>query len=151
MHTIITTTVKVAEKKITNKMNILKTLFALTLLSASQVFAEAKPYDEWEQQDKVQLATYTALAIMDYQQTSWAMKQKDAQGNYIYSEQNPLLGERPSDTRLAVAQLLTVGAMYYDIKYYDDEHRKFRWVMIAIKVAAVVHNNNVGLTFNKVW
>jgi hypothetical protein len=130
---------------------IMKSVVLMLCLFAGSVRAESKPYDEWEQQDKVQFATFTTLAVIDYQQTSWGMKQKDEQGNYLYSEANPLLGSRPSDTKLAVAQLIGVSYMYYDIKKYGDKHRTARWFLIALKAATVINNNHIGLTITKVF
>lgn len=129
---------------------LLKILLTFVLCCAT-AYADSKPYTEWDTQDKVQLTTYTVLSVMDYKQTSWALKQRDEQGNYIYHEANPLLGNRPSDGKLAAAQLLGVGVMYYDIKHNADEHRKLRWVVIFVKAAVVLHNDNIGITFNKAW
>lgn len=129
----------------------MKYIILLLCLLAGNVQAQSKTYSEWATEDKAQFATYTALAVMDYKQTSWAMKQKDSEGNFIYQESNPFLGNRPSDTKIAVAQLASVGLMYYDIKHYGEEHRKIRWALIVLKTAVVVHNNNLGVTFNKVW
>ena len=123
-------------------------ILLLCLLSS---YCHASDENHWSTQDKTQFATYTALSVIDYSQTSWAMKQKDSEGNYLYEEKNPLLGNRPSDEKIAIAQLLGIGVMYYDIEHYGDKHRKLRWVIIAIKTAVVIHNNSVGLTVSKVW
>lgn len=129
----------------------LKKLLLPIFLVCSTANAESKSYSEWDTQDKIQFNTYTALTIIDYKQTSWALKQKDDEGNFIYHESNPFLGNRPSDAKLATVQLASVAMMYYDTKHNGEKHRKLRWVLIAIKAATVLHNNNIGVTIGKSW
>ena len=129
----------------------IKNPILIILLFLLSGIARAESYSEWETEEKIQFTTFTALSIIDYSQTSWAMKQKDEQGNYLYTERNPFLGNRPSDAKLAAYQLVAIGGMYYTISEYGDKHRKLRWILIAVKAAAVIHNDRVGISIHKVW
>jgi hypothetical protein len=116
---------------------------------------EFKHYSEWDSEKKVEFIVYTGLVYTDYKMTKWALDQKDSRGNYIYYEENPLLGKRPSDEKILVFQLLSVASYYYltGLEYKDPKAQrildKFRYFAMGARVSVILYNDSLGISFSK--
>jgi len=126
----------------------------VAVLLPSVASAEFRHIDDWTKWEKAEFATYTALTYIDYRQTTWAVKQTYPDGRHVFNEANPLLGERPEDVEVTLLLLLGIGTYYYLI---GSSHKdpissvSARSIMMTARVAIILHNDNIGVRFNKVW
>ena len=130
--------------------------FVLSLLSTA-AHAESTIFKDWTVEQKVQFTTLTLLSGIDYAQTTWMTKQKVG-SKYTYHELNPLLGKRPTDFQVGIAQIAFIGFNYYLISKEKDMlpfARKIsentRWLMTGYKFSVVIYNQENGITFSKVF
>lgn len=115
---------------------------------------EFRHFSEWTPEQKAEFLLFTGVSYIDYSQTTWAMKQKDTDGNRIYYELNPILGKHPSNESVALLSVIAVGYYYYLIGIDSvDKNSSImgRTAMFSIKVAAVLHNDSVGISFSTAW
>jgi hypothetical protein len=129
------------------------TIIFLLALSTPAYAARLIHFNDWPIEEKLEFAAYAGLSLVDYQQTSWALRQKDSNGNYLYKEANPLLtvftGSRPSNEEMIAAQLLSLAGYYYMIA--TDQNKKYRYLTMGIKAAVVIQNDSVGISIKKVF
>lgn len=115
---------------------------------------EFRHFLEWNPEQKAEFLAFTGVSYIDYAQTTWAMKQKDANANRIYYELNPILGKHPSNESAAALSLVAVGYYYYLIgneSNYPNFSIMGRTAMFSIKVAAVLHNDSIGISVSTAW
>lgn len=126
----------------------------VAVLLPSVASAEFRHIDDWTKWQKVEFATYTALTYIDYRQTTWAVKQKHPNGTYLFDEVNPILGKRPDNIDVAVLLLASVATYYYLVGKSGENpvaSASARSIMMTARVAIILHNDSVGVNFNKVW
>lgn len=115
---------------------------------------EFRHFSEWSSEQKAEFLAFTGVSYIDYAQTTWAMKQRDANGNRIYYELNPILGKHPSKESIALLSVVAVGCYYY-LMGNDSMSPNYsimgRTAMFSIKVAAVLHNDSVGVSVSTAW
>jgi hypothetical protein len=133
----------------------MKTFFIvfLLLVSPSIESREFKHFNDWSKQEKIEFMIYTGLSFIDYQQTEWAMEQKDANGKFLYKESNPLstffTGKRPNNEEIIMAQLVGLSSYYLLIAMGCD--KKIRHSLMGMKVGVVAHNESIGISVTKVF
>ena len=127
--------------------------FLLLLCSPLGYCDEFKHFNEWNTEQKVVFSSFVGASIIDYKMTEYALSKKGLDGEYLYYEANPLLGKRPSDLQLGVAQLIGIGSFYYFIgKSPDNELTKaITYGILGIRLGVIIHNDSVGIGFNKVF
>ena len=130
--------------------------FVLSLLSTA-AHAESTIFKDWTTEQKVQFTSLTLASAIDFSQTTWMTKQKVG-SEYAYNELNPLLGKRPTDFQVGIAQIAFIGFNYYLISKEKDMlpfARKIsenaRWLMTGYKFSVVIYNQQNGITFSKVF
>jgi len=127
-------------------------IILLFLLSSSNCFADNfKHIGEWGTSKKLEFSTFVALSAIDYSQTSWALRQKDSKGEFLYYEVNPFYGKRPSNEELILGQLIAIGSYYWAIGgENDNSNSKFiRGLIMGTKIMVVLHNDSVGIRISK--
>ena len=111
-------------------------------------------FSEWTPEQKAEFFAFAGVSYVDYAQTTWAMKQRDANGNRLYYELNPILGKHPSKESVALLSVVAAGYYYYLIGS-DSINPNYsimgRTAMFSIKVAAVLHNDSIGISVSKAW
>ena len=111
-------------------------------------------FSEWTPEEKAEFLLFTGATYIDFSQTTWAMRQRDANGNSTYYEINPILGKHPSNESVAIMSILGVAYYYYLIGSESD-HRLFsiisRSSMFSVKAVAILHNDSVGISISKAW
>ena len=127
--------------------SISKVILLFLLFSSSCFAGEFKHFNEWETSEKAEFSAFVALSAIDYSQSTWAMRQKDSNGNPLYYEWNPLYGKRPSNEKIALGQLLGIAAYYCVI---GNQNPKFvRGIVLGVKLGVVLHNDSVGIGISK--
>lgn len=110
---------------------------SILLLLASISTAHA---DEWDGTDSALEVTYQVLAAVDWIQTRQIAK------NPSYWEQNPLLGNHPSVSKVNEYFALTGLAHYYIATQLSVHTRHiFQGASISIEVSVIAHNYAIGL------
>lgn len=119
----------------------------LLIISPVATAGEFRHFDDWTTAEKIEFLSYTGLVTIDYQQTKWAMRQKDAHGNRIYYEANPIFGKTPDDATFLAFQLLSVGLYYYMIG--EDHSKMQRGLAMGVRLGVVIHNDSIGAKISK--
>ena len=128
-------------------------IFMLLFCGVAQT-GEFRHFSDWTNKERAEFLVYAGLTYTDYRQTTWAIKQKNSDGNFKFVELNPILGKRPSNE--SVGALLTVGAIWYyylmgkDTKPHDTTD-KARIIFMSIRIAAVAHNDMIGISVSRAW
>jgi hypothetical protein len=96
----------------------------------------------WSTGDTVRELTFTALVVADWSQTSWQLKHRGI-------EQNPFLGERPSQGRLAL-YMLSTSMLHTGVAIILPRNWRDGWqyVSIGIESHTVYHNWRIGAQFS---
>lgn len=115
--------------------------------------AEFRHFNEWTNAEKTELAVYASLSYIDYRQTSWAMKQRNESGNYMFIEMNPLYGERPSDEKLMVGQLIGLVGYYWFIGNSNNlpQYHFAKGILLGAKLSVVIHHENIGISLSRAF
>ena len=128
----------------------MKYLVLLFLLFCGTAHAgEFRHFSEWTPEQKAEFLLFSGVSYIDYTQTIWAVKQKG-----LYYEINPILGKYPSNE--SVALLSVAGIAYYYFLIGNTEKSPFfsisgRTAMFSVKVAAILHNDSIGISVSKAW
>lgn len=120
----------------------------LFLLFSGNCFADNfKHFSKWETSDKIEFSAFVGLSAIDYAQTTWAVRQKDLNGNPLYNEANPFYGKRPSNDKVMLGQLIGVGMYYWAIGSQDNHpnSKLFRGIILGTKLAVILHNDAIGV------
>ena len=126
-------------------------LFVGGFLDGTYAGDEFRHFNDWSKQEKLAFTSFVALQAIDIKQTAWGLKQKRENGTWMYKEANPLYGNRPSTGKvLAIQAIATLGTYYVLGKAPKKARRRFYMAMIPLKLAVIVRNNHIGLTFSKV-
>ena len=126
-------------------------LFVGGFLDGAYEADEFRHFNDWSKQEKLAFTSFVALQAIDIKQTVWGLKQKRENGTWMFREANPVYGARPSTGKVvAIQAIATLGTYYVLGKAPKKARRKFFMVMIPIKLAVIVRNNHIGLTFSKV-
>ena len=122
------------------------------VLLASTSYAQSHLYDygpsviedkaidnSWTTEDTLWQSAFVGITLVDYAQTSWAMRRAD------YREANPVLGPRPSQERLNYSIGAAILAHTLISAYLDKPNRR-AWQIIGITIEswAVYHNYGTG-------
>jgi hypothetical protein len=94
--------------------------------------------DEWATTDKVLLGTYITLSAVDAAQTHWALR-------HGYHEENPLLGNDPSDARIIgtkVVSGLLIGSL---AEVCEPCRRTVLIIANVVEISVVAHNVKIGV------
>lgn len=92
----------------------------------------------WQPRDKALLAANFGCHAWDYRQTEWALEQGG------FREGNPLMGDSPSDEKLA-AQKAVAMAVVYGWGHFETEHRTAALAALLVPCLAVIgHNYSEG-------
>ena len=115
---------------------------------------EFRHFSDWTNKEKAEFLVYTGLTYTDYRQTTWAIKQKNSDWNFKFVELNPILGKRPSNE--SVGALLAAGAIWYyyligkDTEPFDTNDGA-RVIFMSVRIAAVAHNDMIGISVSRAW
>ena len=127
----------------------IKFFLLFLLFGTPAAAAEFRHFDSWTNKEKAEFITYGSLVYIDYKQSTWALKQRDANGNRLFREINPMFGKYPDDQELLVAQILSMGVYYYLVGNSYDPHT--RGTILGLRLAAVIHNDGMGARIYKVF
>lgn len=97
---------------------------------------------DWTEADANRQRLVLGTLYVDYKQT------KDIKNHKGMYETNPLLGRHPSDVRIRNYFLLAgVGhtALVYNMR--PDMRRKVQYATIALQLAVILHNKQIGLNY----
>lgn len=137
--------------KPTSKMKLL--IILLFSLFSNNILADNRSFKEWTPVEKLEFSLFAAATYIDYRQSSWAMKQQNADGTYIFYEGNPMYGKRPSSEKLMIGQALSLASYYYLIAEHGDNKAitLIRRSLLVAKIGITVHNDSIGVSVSKAW
>lgn len=125
----------------------------MLLVCGTAQAGEFRHFSDWTNKERAEFLVYAGLTYTDYRQTTWALKQKNSDGDFKFVELNPILGKRPSNG--SVGALLTVSAIcyYYLIGKDSNPHdtNKARVIFMSLRIAAVAHNDMIGISVSRAW
>lgn len=112
-------------------------IMALLLAIAAPVHAA----DPWSKSDITREAVYLVLHTIDWKQTRYASEHPDR-----FVEQNPILGERPSEKRIDTYFLTTALLHVSAVHFMPEKWRPaFQYFWIGVEVGAVSNNYRIGI------
>lgn len=116
------------------------------LLLLSPMIATAS--DKWGATDSVLLGANMVAYALDAQMTMRAQRVRNNAGEYVYAEQNALLGEHPDDGRIrdyfTASALLHAGISYALPHKYS---RAFQVAALSVSLYAIADNYRIGIRF----
>jgi hypothetical protein len=114
----------------------------MTAALAICVLLISLPAHAWTEDDTKRQLTFTTVSLIDFGQTL-NMTERYDEGYY---EQNKLLGEYPSKSKITTMGLAWIGGHYLVARWLSPE-RRYWWQMIGIggHSIAVVNNVHRGL------
>lgn len=102
---------------------------------------QANAADSWSKSDVAREVAYLTLHVVDWRQTLIASKDPGR-----YAEQNPILGEHPSENRIngyfLATALLHVGVTHVLPAKWRPA---FQYFWIGVEVVAIANNHKVGI------
>jgi hypothetical protein len=129
-------------------------ILILLLLGSPAHADEFRHWSAWTAEEKRWYTLYNGASYLDYAQTRWALSQKDPHGVYIYREANPLLGTRPHQDSVLAIKLGMAALQYYAIGrigFSNTTYASTFKTATLVQIGVVVHNNNIGISFSRVF
>lgn len=121
-----------------------KTFLVCIAFIVSSLFTFPAAASDWTKEDTAWQATYLALHVADWGQTRDAAAQPGR-----YAEQNPMLGEHPSQKRIdsyfAATAILHTAVAY---ALPPDWRRTWQHITIGVEAGVVCRNARIGLQVN---
>lgn len=111
----------------------MKNIIALALV-VSVTGCASVPTEKWTTQQKVLGGTLAALNAADYATTKKCLSMPNCR------EANPLLGEHPSDTKLAVFKVAFTGGQLMLADMFPEQRTKILWIMNGLTLGVVANN-----------
>jgi uncharacterized protein YceK len=94
-------------------------------------------FKAWDREDRALYAFNLGCHAIDYAQTSWAIE-------HGYVEANPLLGESPSNDRLAASKLAAGALTWWVADSASDDRTRTLLTMTGACLAVLAHNHSEG-------
>ena len=108
----------------------IKNIFLAFCLLLSSSVVKAEP---WNTTDKVLMGSFIGMQVIDVAQTQKAI-------SLGHVEMNPILGPKPSTTKLIALKGVATGAVYWLVDTYPDSRRPMLILVNSLKAFVIRHN-----------